>query len=289
LNKFLGQFAARVARNSTCGLDLERYPSCPSCPREDSCITSIRTLQTEKQVRLLIPKLSDCSLDRDTRSCAKDFLRFSATADGIYNLGALHALASIPKLKVIVMIRDPVEQFVLLYNYYKRVSLEGCPEIPHLHFLVGDIINYQKQDFGRSSVLWYKDRLLHFPWTGLRMSGKLRMLHRTAGRLVEQLQYAQELFKGRVHVLHLDELIKSPEKALKDVLLFLGISTDRFNICPTTIPGFGLRKFCSNSTASRRLRTVLREMLDNEYTVLYGPLSRFAHLQSEPCQGQERR
>jgi len=111
------------------------------------------------------------------------------------------------------------------------------------------------------------------------------MLYRTAGRLVEQLQYAQELFKGRVHVLHLDELIKSPEKALKDVLLFLGISTDRFNIFPTANPGFGLRKFCSNSTASRRLRTVLREMLANELTVLYGAHSPFAHLQREPCQG----
>lgn len=224
---------------------------------------------------------NDRSLDDSGQT--RGALRFIRSPVCIYNIWCLQALAKIPKLRVILTVRDPSEQYVSWYNNFFTSSVyrfAGAErQLPSLEQAVR--ISRRLGPDGRLDALPAGDR---------RLVGRVprymtyhRFL-RHGGRFVGLIERARGLFAERLMVMHMDEL-RAPhsQHAMRALWRFLGVSEGWPARAPAENRGRGMDALCSGRGRSRRLRSNLTEMLAQEYEGLYGPGGVLQHLRMGPC------
>mmetsp|Transcript_41115 Transcript_41115/g.118809 ORF Transcript_41115/g.118809 Transcript_41115/m.118809 type:complete len:727 (-) Transcript_41115:66-2246(-) len=206
-----------------------------------------------------------------------------------YNTGALRGMARVPGLRVVVVVRDPAEQFVSFYND-EFVNMDG--DMPSLREAVTHASHYRSEPVG--------------PFKKFHT-----IVQRDGGRFSSRLTLMRQLFGRRLHLVHIDELVSAPERVLAGLQDFLQLGTnaslagllDRVPkvharsaswspLCQAApggeIPecGLGVERLCGAGSESAELRRDLVAMLKDEYDALYStPGAPFPHLRRGPCEG----
>lgn len=180
---------------------------------------------------------------------------------GIYHDAVLEALSEVPGLRVVVTVRDPVEQFVSFWRMLRRRDARHAPSSLRLAvdlakaFRQGLLADHQVEE-----------------------QGLAREVAAHAGLFSQRLQKLHELFAGRLLVVHMDAL--SSRLAVhyyNEVLLpFLGIGQRLWhdpgaqNLANESLPhGHWLRHFDICAPAHAATLLALRELLQEEYDALY--------------------
>lgn len=187
-----------------------------------------------------------------------------------------------PRVKFVVAVRDPVEQFVAFYNNF---HLRSGFELPNLWKLAVAVGEYRRTGHHLG---------LHQPQWGPLYETVLHALFNFAGRFAEPLAWMRELLgDSRLHVVHLDEFLGSNAAATRNfhrLLQFMGIGPEvevpRLQSPDLFFPreNRGMGCLCGPNSSARVLRRILLDMLYEEYEALYSLGAQFQHLHRGPCE-----